>query len=433
MRTTPATLAALALVLTPGAAPAEAPAVHALVGARVVVAPGRVLPQATVVLRDGVITAVAAGLEPPADARIWKLDGRTIYPGLIDAWVPRAWPLEKAEELPQGAHRNPAVRTERDVVDRLRDDKSWQDLREAGFTTALVVPGEGIFRGLGAVANLSDDPRAGVLRPRAVQAVAVRSGKDPSGYPRSLMGTVALFRQTILDARWHARAESAYRADPSQARPSYDASLSALEPAATGAMPIVFETENVLDALRVAGLAEELDLRAWIVGSGEEYRRLAELRERPLPLVLPIAFPKRPDVDNLDDGTIGLDELRHWDQAPSNPVLLDQARVPFALTSFRQEKPREIWKQLARAIERGLAPDRALAALTQVPAEYLGISGRAGTVEAGKMANLVVVDGELLVESPKIEAVWIDGVRYAPVGADEKKNEKKKDAPEAAR
>jgi imidazolonepropionase-like amidohydrolase len=424
MRTLAAALAALAplLVPPPAAARPDPPTAHALVGARVVVAPGRVLPKATVVLRDGLVAGVGEALQPPADARIWPLEGKTIYPGLIDAWVPRPWPLAKAAELPQGAHSNPLVRAERDVVDRLRDEAAWKALREAGFTTALVVPGDGIFRGRGAVANLADDPSAGLLRAGAVQAVSVRPPDDFEGYPGSLMGAVALFRQTVLDARWHRQAQAAHRADPAQARPAWNASLAALEPAAAGEMPIVFETKDVADTLRVLGLAEELDLRGWVVGSGEEYQRIDEVRARPLPLVLPLAFPERPDVRDLDDGTLGLDALRHWDQAPANPALVDQAKLPFALTSFRQKQPKDLWKALARAIGRGLDRDRALAALTRVPAELLGISGRAGSVEVGKMANLVVVDGDLLVESPKIVEVWIDGVRYATADDEKKKD-----------
>jgi imidazolonepropionase-like amidohydrolase len=394
-----------------------------------------VLPRATVVLRDGIIAAVGANVAAPPDARLWELDGKTVYPGLIDAWVPRPWPLEGEGEAPQGTHPNAAVRADRDVVERLRNDEAWPELRAAGFTTALVVPGDGIFRGQGALANLGDDPRRALLRPRAFQIVALSSPKGLDGYPSSTMGAVALFRQTILDARWHRLAQAAYRANPAQERPPYDAALAALESAAHGEAPVAFETDSLLGTLRALRLAEELDLRGLVVGSGAEYQRLDEIRARPLPLVLPVAFPAPPDVGEEDDHAVGLDELRHWDQAPANPARLADARLPFAITAFRQKSPKDLWKQVAEAIERGLDPDRALAALTQVPAELLGISGRAGTIEAGKMANLVVVEGDLLVEEPKVEAVWIDGEHY-PIEAGKKggkKNGDKEKKPEVSR
>jgi imidazolonepropionase-like amidohydrolase len=408
-----ASLAACCALLLPALLSAAPPRVHALTGARVVVAPGRVLPKATVVLRDGVIAAVGAQVSAPADARIWDLEGKTLYPGLIELYLPVAWPVGKAEELPPAAHGNPLVRPERTVVDQLRDAKLRQGLRAAGFTTALAVPGDGIWRGRGALLNLGDDLRASLLRPDAVMAASLAPNPGfGSGYPSSVMGAMALFRQTILDARWHRQAHAAYRASPAQARPRFDASLAALEPAAHGESTIVLETDNLGETLRAARVVEELGLRAWLVGSGEEYQRLGELGARRPSLLLPIAFPEAPKVGESDDRTVSLEKLRHWDEAPANPKRLDDAKVTFALTAHRQKDPKGIWKALARAVERGYPAERALAALTQVPAELLGLSGRMGTIEAGKIANLVVVDGDLVVSEPKIESVWIDGDRY---------------------
>ncbi|MCM2270916.1 MAG: amidohydrolase family protein [Thermoanaerobaculia bacterium] len=409
-------VAALALAgALPAAGGEPAAGIHALVGARIVVAPGRSLPSGTVVVRDGVIAAVGSNLAVPAGARVWELAGKTLYPGLIDAWVPRAWPEEKADAAPQGAHPNPLVRPERDAVDRLRDEAQWKALRAAGFTTALVVPEGGVLRGRGAIANLGDDPSASLLARDAVQAVRLEVPRGQGDrYPESLMGVVALFRQALLDARWHRQAHAAYRANPAQSRPRFDASLAALEPAAHGEATVVFECDDVLGAVRARALAAELGLEAWLVGSGAEYQRLGELATKPLPLVLPVAFPERPAVgDEGDDLGVRLEDLRHWDEAPANPARLAAANLTFALTSFRQKRPADLWQHLARAVERGLSPDAALTALTKTPAELLGLSGRAGSIEPGKMANLVVVDGELLVAKPKIEAVWIDGRHYA--------------------
>lgn len=396
---------------TAGAAP-QPSRVHALVGARVFVAPGRTLPEATVVLRDGVIAGVGSSLSVPADARVWDLAGKTIYPGLIDLWAPVAWPLDKPEEAPAAASPNLVVRPERDVLDRPRDDKLWRELRAAGFSTALLVPGDGVLRGRGALVDLGDDLASGLLRADAVAAATLRPDRKWNDYPQSFMGVIALLRQSILDARWHRQAQAAYRASPAQRRPRFDAGLAALEPAAYGEMPIAFESESVADGLRAAAVAEELGLRAWIVGGGDEYRRLEELRAHAYPLVLPIAFPERPKVGETDDLGVGLDELRHWDQAPTNPARLAEAKVSFALTSHRQKERAAFWKQLALAIERGFPAERALASLTTVPAEFAGQSGRLGTIEAGKIANLVVTDGELFVAEPKIQAVWVDGQPY---------------------
>ncbi len=412
-RSTSVAGALLLLAALPAAAAPEPSRVHALVGARVVVAPGRTLPEATIVVRDGLIAAVGARLAPPPDARIWDLKGKTVYAGLIDLWVPTAWPLDKPGEAPATAAANAVVRPERDVLDRPRDEKTWKAYRSAGFSTVLLVPADGVLRGRGALVDLGDDAAAGLLRAGAVTAAELRPVKGWDDYPESHMGVIALLRQSFLDARWHRQAQAAYRANPAQSRPRYDASLAALEPAAHGEIPVAFECDNVAEELRAAALAEEFGLRAWIVGGGDEYRRLDELRAHSYPLVLPLAFPERPQVGEGDDLSVGLDDLRHWDAAPANPARLAEGKIPFALTAFRQKEPAAFWKALASAVERGLPADRALAALTQVPAEFAGLSGRLGTIEAGKIANLVVTDGDLLVAEPKIETVWVDGQPFA--------------------
>jgi imidazolonepropionase-like amidohydrolase len=407
-------LAAAALFLAAASAGAvtQPSRVHALVGARVVVATGRTLPEATVVIRDGIIAGVGANLAVPPDARIWDLKGKTLYPGLIDLWTPVAWPLDKPDEAPASASPNLVVRPERDVLERPRDAKVWKELRAAGFSTALLVPGNGVLRGRGAIVDLGDDLASGLLRADAVAAVSMRPDRKWDDYPESQMGVIALLRQSILDARWYRQAQAAYRANPAQSRPPFDAALAALESAAHGEVPIAFESENASEDLRAAAVADEFGLRAWIVGGGDEYRRLDELRAHLYPMILPIAFPERPKVGDGDDLSVSLDDLRHWDLAPANPARLAEAKISFALTTFRQKDRGAFWKQLAQAIERGLPADRALASLTTVPAEFAGLSGRLGTLEAGKIANLVVTDGDLLVAEPMIQAVWVDGQPY---------------------
>jgi imidazolonepropionase-like amidohydrolase len=425
MRSTQLWLAA-ALAALPAALPAaDLPRVHALTGARIVVRPGTVIEAGTVVLRDGVIEAVGAGIEPPPDARLWDAKGLTVYPGLIETYAVRPWPEAKDGSPAQTGHPNPLVHPERDVALHPLEESAVAKLREAGFTTALVVPGGGLFRGRSALLNLGDGTlERNLLRRGVAQHVTIKpqTGED-AGYPDSLMGAVALFRQTLLDAGWQAAAHAAYSRNPAQRRPPLSPALSALGPAAAGDEIVVFETEHALDTLRAAALARELRLRAWVVGNGEEYQRLAEIEATGLPQVLPLAFPKPPQppkplpavaggAEAAPDPTVELDELRHWDLAPENPGRLLATRLPVAFTSHRQEEPRKLYEHLHRALGHGLTADQALAALTVTPARLLGIDQRTGTVERGKMANLVVVEGDLFVERPKIRAVWVDGARH---------------------
>ena len=395
------------------AAAADPPRAHALIGARLVVAPGKVIDAANLVVRDGVIAAAGAKAETPADARVWDLEGLTLYPALIEAYTVRATPDAK-DDKSQNGHPNKLVRAERDIASLAADEAAYKKLREAGFAVALVAPKEGLFRGRSALVTLATaDLAKSLLRRGVAQHVAIKphSGDD-AGYPDSLMGAVALFRQTLLDARWQSDAQRAYARDGRQARPALSPALAALESAATGKETVVFETENVLDTLRDAALADEFDLRAWIVGNGHEYERLDEVRATGLPHILPLSYPKKPKPGAKGDPNIELRALRHWDKAPANPQALLSTGLDVSFTTFGLDDVGKLYENLHQAIERGLTADQALAALTVAPAKLLGIADRAGTLESGKMANLIEVEGDLFVEKPKIRAVWIEGERF---------------------
>ncbi len=399
------------------AAAAKPVRVHAITGVRIVVAPGHVIENGTVVLRDGLIEAAGAGIAVPADARVWEGKGLTVYAGLVDPYTVRALPEPKdGEKTAEWANASALVRPERDPLPWLGDAAAAKKLRDAGFTTAAVAAKDGMFRGPSVVLELGDGPaRENLLRSGFAQNVTIKpSGarRDAEAYPSSLMGAVALFRQTLNDAVWYAKAKAAYQRNPRQERPAFDAALESLQPAATGAQLVVFETDDVLDILRDARLAKEFKLKTAIVGNGEEYKRLADVRATGLPLLLPIAFPKAPSLDGDRDPNVDLEVLRHWDAAPANPKKVLDAGIETAFTAFGNDDPKKVYENLAKAIQRGLTAEQALAGFTTAPAKYLGLQDRIGTVEAGKLANLLVVEGDLFVEKPKIREVWVEGTRY---------------------
>lgn len=413
-------VAALALLVAgTGTAAAEPPpppgplGVHALTGARVVVAPGRVIEIGTVVIRDGILEAVGADVEAPPDARVWDLEGLTVYPGLIEAYATRNWPLDTEEGLPEptAGDPSPVVHPEREIAAWGVEPAAASRLREAGFTTAAVAPREGLLRGWSAAFNLGDGPaRETLLVPRVAQAVDL-DARAENGYPGSLMGSVALARETFLDARWYRRALASYERRPEQRRPMADASLAALSGAAAGDDPVVFETEDLLGTLRAAALARELGLDAWLVGSGEEYQRLDAIVAAGFPLIVPVDFPDPPEPQG-GELSVELEDLRHWRRAPANPAALAGAGLEVAVTSHRLDQPKELHAALARAVAEGLPADAALAAVTTVPARLLGLEDRLGTLEAGKIANLAVTEGDLFTEEARVREVWIDGTRH---------------------
>lgn len=409
-----------------GTAPVEGlhqntPGVHALVNARIVQAPGRVIEKGTVVLRDGVIEAVGADVKPPADARIWDLSGLTVYPGLIDLSSHygltggEGTAAAPASAKPGGAgHWNPLVRPERDAAELFQPaPDAAAKYRAQGFAVALTSPPKGIFRGAGALVSTGDgSANAQVLIPRFAQHLAFESTSGDD-YPSSLMGAIALIRQTFYDARWYQSAWDAYRKHPELERPENNESLVALRAAAAGKQPVVLEVSDELNSLRADKIAKEFDLNLWVRGSGYEYRRLDLIKQSGRPVIVPVNYPDEPDVDSPEDAlNVSLDTLRHWDLAPENPKRLLDAGVPIALTADGLKDFGDFRKNVRKAIERGLPEDAALAALTTVPAHWLGKDGQIGAIAPGAIANLVVTDGPLFAEKTKVYDTWVDGVRY---------------------
>ncbi|MFN0131097.1 MAG: amidohydrolase family protein [Phycisphaerales bacterium] len=406
------------------------PAWHALIGATVHVKPGQTLEHATVVVRDGVIVSVQASPgprgdgkvvppPPPAGARAWDCTGLHIYPGFIDAYVEVDAPRPDANQ--PGSHWNPRVTPQRTALDGPGvDDRSGEALRKLGFAAGAIAPRGGIFRGSAAVVSLAKplEPRSAdrppVYKPMAYQSIAFdlqaiqpgtqvvdtpgqgrRRDETPdvqrwSGYPDSQMGAIALIRQTFIDADWQASAKSA--GEPASC-------LAAIAP---GDALYVFGTNDEIEAMRAAKIAREFKRRAAILGCGTEFARLEAIKKDGLPVIVPLAYPRTPDVSTIGKAeSVELRDLMTWEQAPTNPRRLDAAGVKVSLTTARLRDRADFSANLRAALRHGLPPERALAMLTTQPAELLGAVDKLGTVEAGKVANLIVADGDLFVAWPK--------------------------------
>jgi imidazolonepropionase-like amidohydrolase len=408
------------------------PGTHALTNARIVIAPGRVVPNGTLVIRAGVIEAVGPDVQVPADARVWDVAGRTVYPGFIDAYADVGMRLQMTEaerdERRGAVYWNPQVRAFVDALGEFSadDEDRATALRSQGFAVAMTVPRLGMFRGQTAVVSLGGGTVAErVIRPGVAQSLTYgRDNNVGGGYPTSAMGAVAFVRQTLHDADWHARAHTTFARSPQAlSRPETSAPLAALGAALRGEQPLLVETRSEEELLRALDLGREFGgIRLWLRGSGGEYRVLERLGGMTAPLILPLDFPRAPDVARPEQAlNLSLAQLRHWHQAPANAARLAAAGVRFALTTDGLADRSAFLPNLRTAVERGLAPDVALAALTTVPAEYLGITRTHGTLERGKAANVVVVNGDILAAGSGVEAVWVDGRRFevtAAAGAD---------------
>ena len=406
------------------------PTVHAFTGARIVTAPGKVIPNGTLVIRKGVIEAVGEKVAIPADARVWDLKGLTVYPGLIElssTYGMMAAPTTTpggppASAQPQQSPSGPLSWNAK-TFSHLRADeefrpdaKTAEKLRSQGFVLALTRTTQGIFRGSSALVNLGDGAaRDLVVRGNVAQHIAlVATGSFLGGYPNSLMGTIAHVRQTFIDADWYQRAQEAYSKNPSGLkRPETNASLAALVDASQGRQPVVFDATDEYNLLRAAKIGREFKLNMWINGSGKEFRRLDAVKATNLAVVVPVNFPEAPAVQSPEEAmNVTLETLLEWDESPENPGRLAKAGVTIALTADQLKDVGTFLAQVRKAIERGLGDEAALAAVTTTPAKITGIDKQYGTLEPGKVASFVITDGDLFAEKTKVREVWIDGRPY---------------------
>ncbi len=421
--------AALGSVLLVGSAfPQEAPLRgprkvdprwHALVGARLMAEPGVVIENATILTRDGVIVSVKSGGAVPEGARVWDYTGLVIHPGFVEPYV--GVDANSAEGLGEHWQTN-MVRPERTVLDgdRLGADAA-KELRSLGFTACAIVPSSGIFRGRGAVVALGspgDDAEAGtpeVIAEDVVQGFSFSTaGWGSDGilrYPTSEMGAIALARQTFHDAQHHAKCQAIYEADPAGHEPPQPAR--ALEALNASDAPFLFIARNEQQILRASKLAAEFSVPLLAVGTGTEFRRLDAVAAAGVPLIVPLAFPKAPDVSTAAKAEAhSLSALSAWEQAPTNLRRLDAAGATVALTTARLESRKDFTKNLAKAIEHGFSEEAAFAALTTTPAKLLGIDDRVGAVRPGMLAHLVVREGEPFAKDTKVRDVWVAGKRH---------------------
>lgn len=435
-------LAAGIEILPPGHRP-RSPGVHALVGATVVPKPGEVIENGTIIVRDGKIAAVGAGVEVPGEARRWEMKGTFIYAGLIDPYLtikprtPGSWAAGEDGLHQGGSHDvnffgvsgeekdpgNPGagyglvqITPERRVAEGYTNDvKNLELLRELGFTAGNVIPERGIMRGTGAFVLLQEEnPTQSILKGDVGQHVVIdKQSARGDRYPNSLMGQIAVIRQALLDAQYYA---SGGRGDSGK---MFSPALESLTAAASGKMRVFIEPGSVLMVDRLARIAKEFKLDFVFVASGQEWRRPELAGQSGATFIAGLNFPEVPKLPEEDDWEeVTLDLLRTWDWAPENAAVLVKEGRTVALTTYGLAERKNFRRNLRLALDRGLTEEQALAALTTIPAQIVGMDTMVGTIEAGKLANLTVVEGNYFVATNKVREVWIDGRvhRVVPAG-----------------
>ncbi|XVJ67338.1 MAG: amidohydrolase family protein [Lacibacter sp.] len=392
---------------------------YAFVNATIVKDASTTINSATLLVRNGRIVAVGNGVAVPADAVVIDCKGKYIYPSFIDVYADYGMPaLQRAQggfnfnapaqltSNQKGAFGwNQAIRT--DVTAShlfVTDDGKAKNFRETGFGAALVHQRDGIARGSGVFVSLAGEKENKViLKEKASAHYSFNKGLSTQSYPSSMMGSIALLRQTYLDAGW-------YKTNPG----AEGVNLSLKYWNELQNLPQFFDAGDKWNVLRADRIGDEFGVQYIIKAGGNEYQRINEMKSTNAWFILPLNFPAAMDVEDPHDARyVSLADMKHWEMAPANPGFFEKAGINFCLTSSDLRDVKQFMANLRKAIQYGLSETKALEALTKNPATVLGVYDMIGSLDAGKIANFLITSGPVFNEKTVIYQNWIQGEKYA--------------------
>jgi Amidohydrolase family len=408
---------------------------YAIINATIIPAPGRIIEKGVVIIKGGLIQALGKDLAIPPQAIIMNADSMFAYAGFIEGLSytgvikPRddnhERPKDPGDPLPATA----GITPETDVRNRLDpDDRSVREMRCAGFGTSQVVPHGNFLPGSGAVVllgGLTADEM--VLEPKSSFYAELSWNKVI--YPSTIMGLLAkwreLYRQAALDKDYQLVYASGASGLP---RPSSDRILESFYPVMEKQMPVLFKAEKVMDIQRVLSLQKELGFILTLADVKEGWDVVDKIKGSAAGVFLSLDLPEeikdfnkanakmadgRKDSAAINPELAGLQSRRadFIHKMVSQAAVFDKAGVKFGFSAM-DVKAGDVHKNLLRMVDAGLSEETALAALTIQAAELLGVDDRLGTLDKGKIANLVVYDKPLFNKDARVNMVFVDGVLY---------------------
>lgn len=394
---------------------------YAFTNATIVKDPQTTLQNATLVIKDGRILSVGNNVTVPKEAVVIDCKGKFIYPSFIDVYSDYGITAPQRQGFggfggfgntpPQitsntkGAYGwNQAIKPETDGSKLfVINEQRAKELRGVGFGTVLTHQQDGIARGTGTVVTLgSDNENLVMLKDKAAAFYSFDKGSSTQDYPGSLMGSIALIRQTYLDGQW-------YKNKPSTE--GTNLSLQAWNDNQN--LPQIFDAANKWNALRADKIAKEFGVQYILKAGGDEYQRLDDIKKLNTSFILPLNFPAAPDVEDPNDARmVTLAEMKHWEMAPAQPAMFEKAGINFAFTISGIQNSADFLTNLRKAIQNGLSETKALEALTKTPATIIGMYDKVGSLDAGKLANFIITNGSVFKDSTSFYQNWVQGKKY---------------------
>ena len=425
---------------------------YALTNANIITKPGQMISKGTVVVRNGLIHSVGQNVSIPSNAKVLKGDSLYVYAAFIDGLSHVGVPKPKTEannnnrgrgNQQQGDPGNPTneragITPDADVQDQLKhDDKSISDFRKAGFGAAHTVPRGRMLAGSGSIIVLEGNDSDELVMKANISSYAQLRGAG-GVYPATVIGVMSKFRELYKQAQQAKAHIDKYNANPAGIkRPNYDDATLAMIPVVTGQMPLYYLAEDHLTMSRVLTLQKELGFKLILTGAKKGWHHIDAIKANNVPIFLSMDLPKapadkkkakKPAADNEPDMQEGgkeemkkepseFDKERKALQARkdteykeyvSQAATFSKAGVNFGFIT-EGTAGKDVHGNLRRMIEHGLSEDAALAALTTFPAQQLGVSRMLGTVEKGKVANLMITNQPYFNEKAAIRYMIVDG------------------------
>ena len=393
---------------------------YAFTNATIVKDANTTLTNATMIIRDGKIVAVGTNLKVPDDAVVIDSKGKFIYPSFIDIYSDYGTPAQPPRQggfnfaaraqlstNTKGAYGwNQAIKPEVDAFKLFaEDEKAAKTLRDAGFGTVLTHVKDGIARGTGALVTLNTDEKENIvmLKEKASAHFSFNKGSSTQAYPTSMMGSIALLRQTYLDAKWYKN------------RPTTEGTNLSLEAWNNNTdLPQIFEANDKWNDLRADRIGDEAGVQYIIKSGNNEYQRIPEIKVTGATFILSLNFPEAQNVEDPTDARfVSLTDLKTWELAPTNPAAMEKAGITFCLTTSDLKDVKQFFTNLRTAINYGLSETTAMNALTKVPADLLHMSDMVGSLDAGKLANFLITSGPVFDEKTTIYQNWVQGEKYS--------------------
>lgn len=397
----------------------KTPDLMAFTNATIYTSPNVKLTNATLVIENGHIKSVSKNGKLPKGASVVDAKGLTIYPGFIDVYseygIDFSYPSSKTRgpvyriDRIGGNAANGAIHAQMNWSDHFApDQKAAQQYLKNGFTAVQTAKHDGILQGRGVTVSLADGiANELVYNANAQHFASFNKGSSAQNYPSSLMGSIALLRQTFSDANWYQKSQGksvTFAGDNIE----YNAALEAISNIEK--QGVFFGSQSEQSLLRAAKLLKNFDIKATFLGSGFEYARLDEIGQLNANLVMPLTFAEKPTLGTTQGHDISLADLRHWERNPGNLATLEDSKLTLAITSHGT-KGNDFLTNLRTAVKHGLSEKAALAALTTNPAQIAGIANEAGQLKAGYNADFVITKGDIF-KNGDIVSVWTQGQEH---------------------